>query len=116
MKLALVLLLASAAANAQEARCPQLIESPQKAMLMAGAIRVGPAEDRVELAGGDTKEFKGGYDVIYRFLGHEIKWLMCAYGRDGEIQRFQRMDERATKCKLQVRESKREVSARMSCE
>jgi hypothetical protein len=92
-----------------------MIDSPQKAALMAGAIRVGPAGDRVELAGGDIRESKGGYEIVYHFPGRETKWLMCAYGKGGEIQRFERMSERATECKLQVRESKRDVSAKMTC-
>lgn len=115
MRVALVLILISAGVGAEEVRCPQTIDGPKSMALMAGAIRVGPAEDRVELAGGELTKTGSGYEIVYRFPGHEEKWLMCAYGKGGDVQRFQPVNERATECTLRVRESKRVVSARMNC-
>jgi len=115
MRGALALLLICTTAWAQELRCPQTVDGPKTAALVAGAVRVGPAEDRVELAGGDMRQTRNGYEIVYHFPGHEEKWLMCAYGNDGEIQRFLPMSGAATECKLRVRESKRAVSARMTC-
>lgn len=115
MRAAFALLLCSAVAGAQELTCPETAGGPKTAALMAGAVRVGPAADRVELAGGEMKKTGSGYEIAYRFPGHEEKWLMCAYGKDGDIQRFQAANARATACNLRVRESKRGVAVRMSC-
>lgn len=84
--------------------------------LMSGAIRVGPPGDRIELAGGTVDKVKDGYDIVYRFPGNETKWLMCAYGKDGALQSFERMHERTTECRLQVRdEMKPGAKVRMAC-
>ena len=109
--LPIALLALGAAAQAQTVECPK---QHAGAALQSGAIRVGPAEDRTELAGGDETETKGGYEIRYRFPGHEPKWLMCAYGKDGGIQRFEKMAERTTACTIKVRET-RSVSVRMDC-
>lgn len=112
MRWPLIALLAlGAAAQAQTVECPKRHAG---AALQSGAIRVGPAEDRAELAGGDETKKKGGYEIRYRFPGHEPKWLMCAYGKDGEVQRFEPMGEHTTACTIRVREGGK-VSVRMEC-
>jgi hypothetical protein len=112
MRLAFALIMACGSATAEEASCPQAAGG---APLMAAAIRVGPASDRVELAGGDARDTAGGYEIAYRFPGHEIKWLACFYGKDGTVEKFQRLSERSTECRLKVVESRRRVAAGMTC-
>lgn len=108
----LILLLAlGPAAHAQQVECPQRQDG---VALTSGAIRVGPAGARLELAGGDLRKLRGGYEIRYHFPGNEPKWLMCAYGKDGAAQHFEPMGERATECTLQVREGGK-VVVRMSC-
>ena len=115
MRAALALVLVCTSAGAREPSCPRILDGPGTPALMAGAIRLGPAEDRVELAGGDLAKTRNGYEIVYQFPGHEPKWLMCAYGKDGKIQRFQALSERATKCTLRVRESAPAVTVQVTC-
>jgi hypothetical protein len=110
-RLLFALLTVGAAAQAQEIECPK---QHAGAALTSGAIRVGPAEDRIELAGGDLRKMRGGYEIRYRFPGNEPKWLMCAYGKDGTAQRFEPMSVRATECTLRVHE-RGQVTVKMAC-
>lgn len=108
---ALLLALLVAPAAAQVIECPK---SHQSLPLASAAIREG-ADHQVELAGGDETKTRDGYDILYRFPGREVKWLACYYGRNGEAERYERMSERAKECRLQVRESKASVTAKMTC-
>ena len=122
----------SAAANAQKVECPQtypVVRALPKAgsdnrgaqkerastPLSGGGVYEGPLEDRVELQGRYQKA-KDGYNVQFGFPGNEIKWLVCTYGEDGELQWSEQMDRRSTDCVLQVRDQpQRGVSVAMAC-
>jgi hypothetical protein len=111
MRALLLNLLVAPAAVAQVAECPR---SHQSLSLTAAAIREGD-DHQIELAGGDKTRTRGGYEILYWFPGRETKWLACYYGRNGEAERYERMGERTKECRLQVRESKTEVTAKMTC-
>jgi hypothetical protein len=112
MRALLLACLVAPAAVAQTVECPQ---SHQSQRLTSAAIRAG-AEHQAELAGGDETKTRGGYEILYRFPGHEAKWLACYYGSKGDVEQYKRMDERTTECRLQVRESRAAVTAKMTCE
>lgn len=112
MKALLLACLVAPAAAAQVAECPQ---SHQSQRLTSAAIREG-AEHQIELAGGDETKTRGGFDVLYRFPGREVKWLACYYGSTGAVDRYERMDEGAKECRLQVRKSRAVVTAKLTCE
>lgn len=111
MRALLLALVLAPAAHAQVIECPR---SHQALPLTAAAIREG-ADHEIELAGGDETKARGGYDILYRFPGREVKWLACFYGSKGKGERYERMDERAKECRLQVRESKAATTAKMTC-
>lgn len=103
MRGALVFLLVSPAADAQVAECPATYPAKASARLVAGAIRAGPANDRAELAGGEQRDIRGGYDLRYNFPKNEPKWLACMYGKRGALEWFKAMDQSTTDCVLHVR-------------
>lgn len=96
-----VLLLASAAASADEIRCPD--EYPGKQMSLpasapgqagSGVVRSGILSDAYiyigklhgEVGGFDSlvgpapERVKNGWDTKYLFTAADTKWLVCAYG------------------------------------
>jgi hypothetical protein len=110
-------------AHAQTVECPKfypsqdtsLAEVPyqhkgkgivSKAKLSGASMYIGELGGPGELR-GDDRQVKGGWDVNYGF-GREPKWLVCSYGRNGDVMWWEPIDSKATHCTLKIREGGRD--------
>jgi hypothetical protein len=84
-----------------------------KSRLAGASMYTGELGGQAELQ-GDGKKVKGGWEVNYGFASGDARWLVCSYG--AQITWWERMDPKATACKLEVREGGRDpASAKVTC-
>lgn len=130
-KLILTSLLLASTAHAQGIECPKfypwqdtpLSEVPHehkgkgivaKAKLTGASMYAGEMGGQGELH-GDRKKVRGGWDVQYGFAPRDARWLVCSYG-GGDITWWEQLSTKATRCKLEVRETGGDpMSAKLAC-
>jgi hypothetical protein len=84
-----------------------------KSRLTGAGVFEGELNGRGERV-GMRRDVKGGYDVEFGFMPGEQKWVVCSYGKAGEINWWERLDPKATRCVLQVRGTG-QLSASVDC-
>jgi hypothetical protein len=85
-----------------------------KGKLTGAGMYIGEPGGQGELR-GDDRQVKGGWDINYGF-GTEPKWLVCSYGRNGDVTWWEQIDSKATRCTLKIREGGRDpVDAKLTC-
>lgn len=85
-----------------------------KAKLSGAGMYIGEVNGQGELM-GDGKKVKGGWDTEYAF-GPGPKWLVCSYGRSGDIRWWEQIDSKATRCTLKLREGGRDpMEVKLTC-
>ncbi|HWJ95455.1 MAG TPA: STY0301 family protein [Telluria sp.] len=122
MKSFVALALALASFNVEAVECPRFypFTSPEvphghsgggqvrKAALNGAGVYTGAFIGQEETIGIPSK-IKDGYQRRYAFAPNEQKWLVCGYGKNGEVQWWERLDPKATSCVLQVKGKERAV-------
>ena len=131
--LLMIMLLLSTSVQAQQIQCPSryplegvtLDQTPQghqgrgnvsgQQLLNGGGRFEDDPKDGFELQ-GLYRKVKGGYDMLFDFSGTGQKWFSCAYGQGGEIQWYERVDDHARFCRIQVRNKPgREIAVQVDC-
>lgn len=85
-----------------------------KAKLSGAAMYTGEMGGQGELQ-GDGRKVKDGWDVDYGF-GPEPKWLVCTYGKSGDVTWWEQIDSKVTRCSLKVREGGRDpMNVKLAC-
>ena len=131
MKALMLTFLIVPAVHAQVIECPKvypgqdtpLAEVPYRhtgkgvvtrAQLSGASMYVGDWNGRGELV-GDSSKVRGGRDTRYGFEPGDVKWLVCTYGRGGEVQWWEQIAPGVTNCTLQLR-GRSPMSAWLQCE
>lgn len=85
-----------------------------KAALSGAGMYTGELGGRGELQ-GDGKKVKGGWDTEFGF-GTEPRWLVCRYGKSGDIAWWEQIDSKATRCTLRQRDASRDpMDVKLTC-
>jgi hypothetical protein len=64
---------------------------------------------------GDYRKTKTGWEISYKFEPKEVKWLVCYYGKSGEVRRFETMDSTTKDCLVTAINKKDQVSIAATC-
>lgn len=110
--LLLAALLVVPVVHGQVIECPNAYPGKPAARLIGAGMYTGERGGNGELI-GDRRAVKGGWEAAFGF-GPEPKWLVCYYG-SGEIQSWQQVDSKVTRCTLKVREGRDRTAAVATC-
>ena len=79
-------------------------------VLLSGASYVeGPITEQAyaEIIGGEDIKTKDGYESHYNLNGQvKEKWILCVYGRDGNIELFHRVPADVKHCVIKTKHQK----------
>jgi hypothetical protein len=77
---------------------------PTRVLLSGAGVVVGPPDvaPRAELRGGARQISKRVIETTYAGLASQEKWLICSYGRGGELEQAHRLPSAAERCVIRV--------------
>lgn len=92
--------------------------APSRLPLTGASLVVGRPDiiPRAELRGDPRQIGKRSTETTYPSLASREKWLVCSYGRGGEIEQAQRLPDYADRCVIRVAENQYgDTSVKTSC-
>ncbi|WP_371865161.1 STY0301 family protein [Duganella aquatilis] len=128
-----LLLVGATALTAQVPQCPADLSAgsikvqpspgwtgvPSTRLLLSGAgVVIGrpDVEPRAELRGGARQLSKRVTETTYSGLSEQEKWLICTYGRGGELEQARPLPPEADQCVVRVTRSQyNDVTVAVAC-